>query len=145
MAKYKGKTVRVEAPAADIAAKFSDLTVLGAHIDRVPEDQRNKLGNLRFEPDAIAIKNPSVGEMVFKVTERTDKRIVFNADGMLPLQIDVTLDPAPDNTGCTDVTTTLDIDIPVMLRPFIGSKLQQVADSFGDLIGHISKTQTSAL
>lgn len=136
MAKYKGKTARVEAGASRISEKFSDLSVLESHIDNIPEEQRDKIGNVSFQPDAIILTNPSIGEMRFTRVENTPEKILFAADGMVPLSVVIDLDSIDDNT--TDVTTTLDIEIPLMLRPLIGGKLQQLADIFGDLIAKMA-------
>lgn len=139
MSQYKGKTVRVEASAQQISDKFADLSKMSQYIDRLPEDQLSKIGDLRFEPQAIIIKNPTVGEMAFKIVERTPQKIVFAADGLLPLSLSTDLKPV-GNEQVTDITTTLDIEIPMMLRPMIGGKLQQVADMFGDLLGKLVST-----
>ena len=138
MALYKGKKNRVEVPATVIADKFADLSVLEKYMDRIPAEQREQMGDLRFERDAIVIINPSVGEMKFRISERTPQKIVFDADGMVPLKITVNLDEVSENT--TDVSANLDIEIPMMLRPMIGGKLQQVADMFGDMIAKLSST-----
>lgn len=141
MAKYTGKTVAVDAPAAQISERFSDLSVMGKYMDRIPAEHRDKIGDLRFEKDAIVVKNPAIGDMAFKVVERTPAKVVFKADGMIPLAVDVNLKEV--SADKTDVTTVLDIDIPVMLRPLIGGKLQQVADMFGELIGKLATTSTA--
>lgn len=138
MATYTGKTARVDAPAASIAARFEDLSVLGQHADKIPAEHRAKIGDLAFEPDAIVIKHPAVGKMTFKVKEHSPERVVFAADGMLPLTLNVNLVPADENPDQTDVTTVLEIEIPAMLRPLIGGKLQQVADGFGDLMAKLA-------
>lgn len=140
MAKYTGKTVTVDLPASQISEKFADLTVLEQFKDRIPAEQREKVGEVRFEKDGIVLNNPQTGEMAFRVTERTDKKVVFHADGMIPLNVYVDLKSVSDTT--TEVTTTLDIDIPLMLRPIIGGKLQQVADMFGEMIGKIVAGKT---
>ncbi len=44
---------------------------------------------------------------------------------------------APDTT---DVTTVIDVEIPAMLRPFVGPKLQQAADKFGEMISNLSNS-----
>ena len=40
----------------------------------------------------------------------------------------------------TDVTTVIDVEIPAMLRPFVGPKLQQAADKFGEMISNLSRS-----
>lgn len=136
MSKYTGKTVRVEAPAQQIADKFADLSKLNDFKDKIPEDQLKKLGDLRFEKDAIVIANPAFGEMKFRIVEHTTQRILMKAEGMLPLQIEVKL--AADGAQ-TDVTTIVDIELPAMLKPLIGGKMQQVADMFSEVIAKIAQ------
>lgn len=137
MSEYKGKTVRVDLPSDVIAEKFADLSTLNSQLDKIPEEQRSQMGDLSFTTDSIIINNPAVGRMAFRVARHTPEKVVFKADGMIPLTIDIDLKPVADGTA-TDVTTVLDIEIPMMLRPIIGGKLQQVADSFGDLIGRLA-------
>ena len=141
MAKYKGKTVRVNTPAAEISERFADLSVLENYLDRIPAEHRDQIGQLRFEPDCIILINPSIGEMKFKMESRSPEKIVFAAEGFIPLTINIDL--AEVDAANTDITTTLDIEIPMMLRPLIGGKLQQVADMFGELIAKLSSTPAS--
>lgn len=137
MATYKSKPTVVDVPADVIASKFDDLSVMSDRLDNIPAAERERMGDLKFERDAIIIRNPQVGEMRFAVVERSPERIVFQANGMLPLKLTVNLSPVGDGAS-TEVTTVIDIEIPAMLRPLIGSKLQQVADTFGDMIGKIA-------
>lgn len=138
MAKYTGKTARVDLAPTAISARFADLTALQNHADAMPAEERAKVGDVRFEQDAIVIRNPQVGDLTFRVAERSDSRIVFHAEGMIPLDVVVNLAAVADAPNATDVTTVLDIEIPAMLRPLIGPKLQQTADTFGDLIAKLA-------
>ena len=49
----------------------------------------------------------------------------------MPLKLSVDL--SEDGPGATVVTPNIDIDIPMMLRPLIGGKLQEAADKFGEV------------
>lgn len=140
MAKYTGKTARVSVAPSVIVAKFDDLSVMSDHTNSIPEEQRAKIGDVRFEKDAIIIKNPHIGEMAFNVVKRSPDAVVFKAEGMIPLTISVLVAGVDDDTA-TDVTTMLDIEIPAMLKPLIGGKLQQVADTFGELVAKIADSK----
>ena len=135
MAKYTGKEVDVNAPASQIAEKFEDLSLFGTYLEQIPPEERSKAGDISFERDAIVINNPTVGKMTFNVVERSPEKVVFGADGMLPLTVVVNFKPVGENE--TKVNTVLEIELPAMLRPLIGGKLQQVADMFGELIGKL--------
>jgi hypothetical protein len=38
----------------------------------------------------------------------------------------------------TEVTTVIDVELPAMLRPFVGPKMQQAADQFGVLMSRLA-------
>lgn len=137
MSKYTGKSTRVEASPEVIAARFSDLSVLKDSLDKIPESERKRIGNVDFEPDAIVIENPQVGKVRMEVKECSTERVIFGAGGMLPMTIEVGLKGVDENTA-TEVTPEIDINIPMMLRPLVSPHLQKAADQFGDLIAKIA-------
>lgn len=136
MSLYKGKAVTVNVPAVTIADKFGDLTALQSTVDQLPEAERAKIGQARFEKDAIVIVNPQVGEMKFKVVERNDRQIKMAAEGILPMSMIVEMKPLGDDL--TELTTSIDINIPVMLKPFVGPQIQKAADQFGVMMAKIA-------
>ena len=81
MAQYKSKAVTVGRSAEFISDKFSDLSSFGAALESMPEADRAKVGDVKFEKDSITIDTKQVGAIRFNVTERTPSRIVMNAVG----------------------------------------------------------------
>lgn len=136
MAKYTGKTITVNAPAAEVAERFSDLTQLQALADKLPEDQKKQLGQVAFEPDSIKLQTPQLGDVTFRITERTPERIVMKAEGT-PVPLGVNVNLAAKTAEQTDATCSLDVDIPAMLRPMLGPQLQKAADMLTDIIGRV--------
>lgn len=141
MSTYKGKPVTVEATSQAIADKFADLTVLQNTVENLPEEQRKQLGNTRFEKDAIIINTPQAGEMRFQVVERSNQAVKMQAGGMLPMELNIALEEV-DATH-TQVTTTINVELPMMLRPFVGPYMQKAADHFGALMAGIVKPTDS--
>lgn len=137
MSQYKGKPATVDATAAHIARKFNDLSVLNDMLDQLPADELAKLGSMTFEPAAIIIVNPQVGELRFNVTRADEKQIVLEAASIVPIKIIIDLEPEGDDGARTRVATILDMDVPMMLRPIIGGKMQMMADSFGQMVNMI--------
>lgn len=137
MSSYKGKPVVVPVTAETISEKFADLTVLQQSVDTLPEAEREKIGQARFEKDAIIITNPQVGEMRFNVVERDNSHIKMESSALLPMSMVVSLKPT-DNDNSTEVSTTIDIELPAMLKPFLGPQLQKAADQFGVMMGKIA-------
>ena len=70
MAKYTSKKVAIGMEATDVVAKFDDLSRFQPAIDRLPDEVKSKLGELRFEPDALVINTPQLGAIKLQVNGR---------------------------------------------------------------------------
>lgn len=138
MSTYSSKPTTVNRPAAEIYSRFSDLSNLQDQLKNLPEEQRAKIGDVKFDADSIAIVTPQVGEIKFQVVERVPvSKIVFGSPSSpVPLSMTLTLNPVDDNS--TEVVTAIDVEIPMMLRPLIGGKLQEAADQFSKLMSQLS-------
>ncbi len=139
MSVYSGKPVVIPRQIDDIYAKVSDLGQYRDMIEQLPADQREKVQGVEFRDDAIKMDAPGVGELVFKITERTaPTHVGLNAEGC-PIPLKLSLDLAEADGG-TRLTPRIDIQIPAMLRPFIGNKIQEAADKFGEVFTSLFPT-----
>lgn len=137
MAEYRSKAVTVGRSAQFIADKFADLSSFGTALESMPESERAKIGDVKFEKDSITIDTKQVGTISFKVTERSPKRVVMNAVGSpVPLDLCVNLTPLGDES--TEIVTSIDVEIPAMLRPLIGGAMQKAVDQFGALMAKLN-------
>lgn len=133
MSVYSGKTVTLPRPIEEIYAKVSDLAQYKPLVDQLSDDQRVKLQGVEFNGDSVKMDAPSIGQLVFRISERTaPTHVGFAAEGS-PVPLKLSLDLASVSENSTSLTPKIDIEIPAMLRPFIGNKLQQAADHFGDM------------
>lgn len=140
MSRYESKTVTVDKPIDDMFNRFSDLTLFEKRIQELPEDKRAQLGDVHFSADAISINTPQVGELKFQIIERSyPDKIVFGSPGA-PINLNMSVNFVAVSDSSTNVTTVIDVDIPAMLRPFVGPKLQQAADKFGEMISNLSNS-----
>lgn len=118
-------------------SKFEDL------ITKLPEEVRSQLGEVKFTADSIVIPHNMLGQITLRVSERVaDKRIAMQAENApIPMFMAINLDAKSDDT--TEVQTSIDVDIPAMLKPMIGPKiepmLKQSAEKFGEMIANIVK------
>lgn len=134
MSKYTGKPFRVNLPASQLYERMTNLNELQGRMGELPEDIRAKMGTINFPDDeTLAFTAPGVGEMKFRIVDRTaPSQIKFLADtGMIPINVIIDLNNVSDAE--TDVTATIDAEIPLMVRPLIGPKLQEAADKFGEM------------
>ncbi len=138
MAKYSSKPVTVPHGAQSLYDRFSDLSRFQEVLDKLPDEQRAKIGEVRFDTDSLSIVTPQVGEIKFIVKERNaPESIVFGtASSPVPLSLTARFKPLSDES--TEVSADIDIDIPPIMRAFVGPKMQQAADQMGDLIGRLT-------
>ena len=138
MAQYNSKAITVNKSAQYIVEKFADLSSFGQALDSMPAADRERVGDVKFEKDSITIDTKQVGRIAFKVTERTPSRIAMSAEGSpVPLELSVNLKPLGESS--TEITTTIDVEIPAMLRPMIGGAMQKAVDQFGDLMAKLNR------
>lgn len=134
MSVYSGKTVTISRPVSDIYPRVSDIAQYRSLVESLPEEMRQKLAGVEFVDDCVKMDAPGVGQLTFRVTERVpSSHVGLEAVGSpIPLKISLDLtEPEPGVSTC--LTPSIDIQIPAMLRPFIGGKIQEAADKFGEL------------
>lgn len=139
MSLYKGNPAVVNRPASEIFDKLSHLDTYADRLADLPQEARAKVGDVKFEADAIVINTPQVGELRLEIVEKiAPKRLVLAAVGS-PVPAKVVLDLEEVDADTTRLIPAMDVEIPAMLRPFVGPKLQQAADQFGALLGNLSQ------
>ena len=138
MAKYESKPVAVNQPIEALFGRFSDISLFQQKIEEIPAEERAKIGDVTFEADAICINTPQVGQLKFQVTERTAPgHIVFSAVGS-PIPLSMVINIKSISESASEAVTAIDVEIPAMLRPLIGGKMQEAADKFGEMIGKLN-------
>ncbi len=136
MAQFKSKTVTVNRPVEYIVDKFSDLSVFGNAINNLPEAERERIGDVVFEKDSIKMNTKQVGAIEFKVVGRSHDKIELEAIGS-PVPLSLVVNLKSSGIDRTDLETLIEVDIPPMLRPFIGGAMQKAADQFGELMAKL--------
>ena len=137
MATFTSKPPIVDSPAATVAEKFSDLSAMQKVLDQIPADERAKIGDIALTPDSIVMKTPQVGDITLKVTQRTPERVTLTAMGSpVPMNLSVNIKPLSDTQ--TELTTSMDVEIPAFLKPMVGGTLQKAVDQFGQLMQRLA-------
>lgn len=138
MSTYQGKPAIINRPASELYNRFSNLHFLEEKIAELPDDQRAKLGEVRFTDDALVIVTPQVGEVIFRVKEKVEpEKVVFSAENS-PVPLDMTVRFTPVDADSTSVETAIDVQIPAIMRPLVGPHLQKAADQFGTLMSTLN-------
>ena len=134
MAEYSCKPVILTHPIEDVYARLSDFSSYQAKLDELPQDIRAQIGNVRFTNDSIIINAAPVGEIAVEAVERiTPSQVKLQAkNAPVPMYLIINMKPADSTT--TEVVATIDVEIPMMLRPIVGGKMQEAANMFGDML-----------
>lgn len=131
MSTYTGKPVTIKQPASRVVERFADLSKLQGAFDNLNDSQKQQMGEVRLEPKAIVIINPMAGEIRFEITHLSEDLIKLECAAPMAMSMNVHMNPVD---GGTEITTEVDVDIPVMLRPLIGPFIQKAANGIGALI-----------
>ncbi len=134
MATYKSKQVTISHPIEEVYEKISNIGAYQQKLDSLPAEVKDKLGDVRFEPDAIVITAAPVGEIRFAVKERIKPSSVKLSAEQSPVPLTLSVNLTPDSDSSTSAVSQIDVEIPAMLKPMVGGKMQEAADKFGELI-----------
>lgn len=137
MATYTSKPAVVGRPADAIAANFADFRALEERLGQMPAEERQKVGDVKFEQDAIVITTPQVGAITLRAVERTPRKVVMKAENS-PVPMSITVDIEPLDADSCEVIGKMDVEIPAMLRPLVGPALQKAVDQFGNLFASLA-------
>ena len=137
MATYSSKPAVVAIPAAELAEKLSDFRNMQTRLDEMPQADRERVGDVKFTEDSIVINTPQVGAITLKATERTANKVALKAEGS-PVPMGITVDIKPLGDRECEVTGTMDVEIPAMLRPLVGPAMQKAVDQFGSLFASLA-------
>lgn len=139
MATYKSKPQTISRPAEELFERFSDLSRLQGSLDGLTPEQRAQVGDVEFTKDGIKIVTQQVGEIAFTVTERVRPSKVVFCTQSSPVPLTMEVDIKPVDASTSEVQTIINVEIPSMLRPFVGPQMQKAADKFGELITGLSR------
>lgn len=98
--------------------KIKELTA------KVPAEAQDKLKEMEFESDSITLNVGPVGKIKLAVTERVEpNKIVYTAQNS-PVPMSMTLKLDKVDEGNTTLNGSLNLDIPVFLRPMVDGKIK---------------------
>ena len=134
MSKYRGKAVVVNGNVEDVFSKIANLGAYQQYVDSMPADIKAKLSDVRFTDDSIVLNANPVGEIVLKQTRLESPSLIEMQaqNSPVPMALSIVTSPVGDST---EVVPSIDVEIPAMLRPLVGGKLQEAADKMSEILG----------
>ena len=139
MAKYKSESVKINQPVEAVYARLTNFSGFNERLAELPEEARAKLGDVKFGDDSIIINTPNVGEIAFTIIERKEPSLVKLGAANSPVPFDITVNLTPESAETTEAQTEINVEIPAMLKPLVGGKLQEAANQFGNMLSTMFK------
>ena len=142
MTTYSSGKVTLNASANSVFDKLSNLENLKGMLDkvpadRIPEDKRQMFENIQITPDTIEVPGGPMGNLVFRVVEKTAPSLIKLKGEGIPLEMYLALHVEPLTDSSSSAQVDVDIDVPAMLKPLVGGQIQKIANQFGDVLGSI--------
>lgn len=138
MTTYSSNPVTLPLSAEVVYDRVSNLGAYQDKLNELPAEVKAKMGDVTFEEDKITINSGPTGAMTLKIAEKVPgKRVALQAENApVPIFLSINLEPKGDES--TEVVTSIDVEMPAMLKPLVGPKLQQAASQFGDMIKNLA-------
>lgn len=123
--------------AADAYGRITNLGSMQDKIAALPDDIKAKVGDLTLTDDTITLNSTPMGALTLKVSERVEgRRVAYQAQGApVPVILAVNIEPKGD--AACEVVAAIDVELPAMLKPMVGPKLQEAASKLGDMMKNI--------
>lgn len=140
MESYKSEKSVINYGIDVIYSKLSDPRIFKAHLDenmdRLPSDAREHLEKVKFEDDGISIESP-MGALKLSVAESVEPTMVKYSALQSPVPFGLTVNLEAIDENHTQSVTELNIELPMMLRAMVGSKLKDGAKQLGEVIAKL--------
>lgn len=140
MESYKSDSIIIDHNIDVIYSKLSDPRIFKEHldknIDRLPDEAREHLEKVKFEDDGISVESP-MGMLKLSVCESVAPTMVKYTAQSSPVPFGLTINLSPIDEHHTQSITELNIELPMMLRAIVGSKLSDGAKKLGEMIAKL--------
>lgn len=140
MENYKSEKNTIDYNIELIYNKLSDPRIFKAHIDqnidKLPDEAREQLDKIKFEDDGISVESP-MGNLKLSVCESIAPTMVKYTALSSPVPFGLTINLEAIDDEHTQSVTELNIELPMMLRAMVGSKLKDGAKKIGEMIASL--------
>ena len=131
MSKYESGVKQVPHPQEVVYATLSDLNNIERVKERIPAD---KLQDLTFDHDTVSISVPPVGSITLRIIERDEPKCIKFETANSPVPFNLWVQLLPLTHAPCKMRVTVKADIPMCLKPMIGSQLQYGVDNIADAL-----------
>lgn len=150
MARYESKVKEVNALQENVYRRLSDLSQMQVLKDNMPAEMKERIkaqiqeqgkgkleiSNFQFDQDSVRFKVNGMDTGVRIIEREEPKCVKFCAENS-PVAFTLWIQMLPLAAYQTKIKVTVDVDIPFLLRPMVGNKLESVAEQIAEALTKI--------
>ncbi len=137
MGQYKSDVAHIATNIDTIYSKLSNPETLQKLADMLPEDARGKVENVSFSSEGLKFQVPAAGEISLNVTEKVEPTLIVYSAISSPVPFKLVIDLTKVDADHTDALATIDVDIPVFLKPMVQGPLNDACKKMGEFLSFI--------
>ncbi len=134
MSKFESSIKQIPYPQQSVYNMLSDLTNIERIKNKVPED---KLKDMTFDKDSIAISVAPVGQVSMRIIEREEPKTIKFASDNSPMSFNFWIQILPVSETESKLKLTIDADIPFFAKSIVSGPLQEGIEKIADALAMI--------
>lgn len=134
MGKFESSIKQIPYPQQSVYNMLSDLTNIERVKNKVPED---KLKDMTFDKDSIAISVAPVGQVSMRIIEREEPKTIKFASDNSPMSFNFWIQILPVSETESKLKLTIDADIPFFAKGMVSGPLQEGIEKIADALAMI--------
>ncbi len=134
MSKFESSIKQIPYPQQSVYNMLSDLTNIERVKNKVPED---KLKDMTFDKDSIAISVAPVGQVSMRIIEREEPKTIKFASDNSPMSFNFWIQILPVSETESKLKLTIDADIPFFAKGMVSGPLQEGIEKIADALAMI--------
>lgn len=131
MSKYESGVKQIQRPQQLVYDTLSDLSNVERIKDRIPAD---KIQDLTFDSDSVSVSVPPVGKITLRIVDRDEPKCIKFEAANSPVPFNLWVQLLPVTADTCKMRVTVKADIPLMLKPMVGGRLQEGVDRIADVM-----------
>lgn len=132
--KYESSIKQIPYPQEKVYEKLSNLESIKDLSDRIPAD---KFDGLTFDRDSVSVNVPPVGSITMCIVERDEPKCVKFEAKNSPVAFNLWIQVLPVTETSSKMKVTVKADIPLFLKPMVGSKLEEGVEKISEALAAI--------
>ncbi len=134
MAKYESEVKTIPYPQEVVYGKLSDLRYVEGVMERVPEEHREGIKDLRFDRDSMSMDVQPLGSLTMRIVEREEPKCIKFEAANLPMGINAWIQLLPTTATECRMRLTIRAEIPAFMQAMVGGRIKDVVERMADAL-----------